>query len=148
MKLAEALLLRADLQRKISRLTSRITPVIIVQAGKQPQEDPIKMLAQLRKTINDLQSIVVKINKTNVATLLPNGGTLMEGLAKRDALKTIQEQLRIIRQAGQINAQSYSNMITTIKINDLQSEMDQTGRTFRELDSLIQGLNWTTELIE
>ncbi len=55
MKLAEALLLRADLQKKIARLTTRITPNMVIQAGKTPQEDPAKLMAQLRKAIVDLQ---------------------------------------------------------------------------------------------
>ena len=68
MKLAEALLLRADLQRKITQLTSRITPVLIVRRNNKPQEDPIKLLAQLRESVTKLQGIIVKINRTNVAT--------------------------------------------------------------------------------
>ncbi|WP_020566956.1 DIP1984 family protein [Neolewinella persica] len=148
MKLAEALLLRADLQRKITQLTSRITPVLIVRRNNKPQEDPIKLLAQLRESVTKLQGIIVKINRTNVATQLADGRTLMEGLAQRDALKTLQTHLRTIRQAATIHGSSYSDMETTVSIKNLQIEIEQTGRSFREIDSQIQGLNWTTELLE
>jgi len=148
MKLAEALLLRADLQKKISRLTSRITPNMVVLAGKSPQEDPAKLMAQLRKTITDLQKLIVKINITNVITTDEGGKTLMENLAVRDAYKTQLEQLRLIRQSAQIHGQSssYNNPVNTIKVSVLQSEIDQTGRAFREIDTKIQGLNWLTDL--
>ena len=35
---------------------------------------------------------------------------------------------------------------TTIDIKNLQIEMDQAGRAFRELDSKIQEINWLTML--
>jgi len=149
MKLAEALLLRADLQKKITRLTSRITPNMVVHAGKSPQEDPAKLMAQLRKAITDLQKLIVKINITNVITKDEAGKTLMENLAVRDAYKTQLEQLRLIRQSAQIhNQSSYNNPVNTIKVTVLQSEIDQTGRAFREIDTKIQGLNWLTDLRE
>lgn len=146
MKLAEALLLRADLQKKVERLTSRLKPVMIVQAGKIPQEDPIKLMAQLRKVIKDLEVIIVKINKTNIVTSLPDGRPIMEGLAQRDSLKTLIAQLRVLRQAAQIPSYNANSMQNTISVKDLQVELDQTGRTFREIDTQIQEINWTTEL--
>jgi hypothetical protein len=148
MKLAEALLLRADLQKKISQLTTRITPLLIIREGRSPQEDPIKLLATLRKSILDLEAIIVKINKTNTETTLADGRTLMQALAHRDALKSLVEQLRIVRRSAQISGQSYDSLKTTVNVKALQSEIDQTGRSFREIDTIIQGLNWTTDLIE
>lgn len=43
MKLAEALLLRSDLLKKIEHIQNRIIPVLIVSDDKHPQEDPIKL---------------------------------------------------------------------------------------------------------
>ncbi len=147
MKLAEALLLRGDLQKKIEHLEHRIRPVLIIQEGKQPQEDPVKLLAQLRKAVQDFEDIVVRINKTNNKTIIENQGPLMNALAKRDALKLLSEKLRTIRQAAQIQNLNYTNnMKATIDIHNLQIEIDQTGRAFREIDSKIQEINWLTEL--
>ncbi len=148
MKLAEALLLRADIMRKIEHLQNRITPVLIVSDDKLPQEDPDKLIAQLRKAIQDLESLIVRINRTNNETKIEGEGSLMEALAKRDSLKMLSEKLRNIRYAAQLNNSSDKNLKTTIDIKRLQVEMDQTGRAFREIDSKIQGLNWLTELIE
>jgi hypothetical protein len=149
MKLAEGLLLRADLIKKIEHLVNRVRPLLVVADDKQPQEDPVKLLAQIRKTNQDLNSIIVRINKTNNETYMNDGLTLMEGLAKRDALKLLSEKLRNIREWSQIdNRNSYGRQIATVNINDLQIEIDQTGRYFREIDSKIQELNWLTELKE
>ena len=148
MKLAEGLLLRADLMKKIEHLQNRIRPVLIVSDDKLPQEDPEELLAQLRKAVQNLENIVVRINKTNNETMVEGEGLLMEALAKRDSLKMLSEKLRNIRYAAQINNSGDNNLKTTISINKLQIEMDQTGRAFREIDSKIQEINWLTELKE
>ena len=146
MKLAEALLLRSDLMKKIEHIQNRIRPVLIVSDDKKPQEDPAKLLAQLRTAIQDLETLVIRINKTNNETHIKGEGSLMEALAKRDSLKMLSEKLRNIRYAAQINNSGDANLKTTIDIKKLQTEMDQTGRAFREIDSKIQELNWLTEL--
>ncbi len=146
MKLAEALLLRADLMKKIEHLQNRIIPVLIVSDNKIPQEDPVKLMAQLRNTIQELESLVIRINRTNNETIVEGEGVLMEALAKRDSLKLLSEKLRNIRFAAQINNSGDKNLKTTIDIKNLQIEMDQTGRAFREIDSKIQGMNWLTDL--
>lgn len=146
MKLAEGLLLRSDLIKKVEHLQNRIRPVLVVSKDRVPQEDPNKLLAQLRNTIQELQSLVIRINKTNNETQVAGEGTLMEALAKRDAMKMLSEKLRNIRYAAQINNTGDTELKTTIDIKNLQIEMDQTGRAFRELDSKIQEINWLTEL--
>ncbi|TYB75886.1 DIP1984 family protein [Bizionia myxarmorum] len=146
MKLAEALLLRSDLMKKIEHIQNRIRPVLIVSDDKKPQEDPAKLLAQLRTAIQDLETLVIRINKTNNETQIKGEGSLMEALAKRDSLKMLSEKLRNIRYAAQVNNSGDANLKTTIDIKKLQSEMDQIGRAFREIDSKIQELNWLTEL--
>lgn len=148
MKLAEGLLLRSDLIKKIDHLQNRIRPVLVVSNDRVPQEDPNKLLAQLRNAIQELESLVIRINKTNNETHIEGEGLLMEALAKRDSLKMLSEKLRNVRYAAQIDNSGEANLNTTIDIKKLQIEMDQTGRAFRELDSKIQEVNWLTELKE
>ena len=146
MKLAEALLLRSDLMKKIEHIQNRIRPVLIVSDDKKPQEDPTKLIAELRTAIQDLEILVIRINKTNNEININGEGSLMETLVKRDSLKMLSEKLRNIRYAAQIDNSGDANLKTTIDIKKLQTEMDQTGRAFREIDSKIQELNWLTEL--
>ncbi|KCW30188.1 DIP1984 family protein, partial [Acinetobacter baumannii] len=47
MKLAEALLLRSDQQKKIISLKQRINANVLVQDGDQPSEDPNELLKQV-----------------------------------------------------------------------------------------------------
>ncbi len=146
MKLAEGLLLRADLLKKIEHLQNRIRPVLVVSDDKLPQEDPDKLIAQLRKAIQDLETLIIRINKTNNETLVEGEGVLMEALAKRDSLKMLSERLRRIRLDAQFDNSGDSNLKNTISIKKLQKEMDETGRAFRKIDSKIQEINWLTEL--
>ena len=146
MKLAEALLLRSDLMKKIEHIQNRIRPVLIVSDDKKPQEDPTKLIAELRTAIQDLEILVIRINKTNNEININGEGSLMEALVKRDSLKMLSEKLRNIRYAAQIDNSGDANLKTTIDIKKLQTEMNQTGRAFREIDSKIQELNWLTEL--
>jgi hypothetical protein len=148
MKLAEALLLRADLQRKIDQLNDRILPNLIVHNQANPQEDPTKLLAQLRDAIGQLERIAVKVNNTNIQTLLPDGRSLMEGLAKRDAIKMLQSKMYDVRRSSTIRSYGHDNQTATLKFPAVQSEIDQLGRSFREIDTIIQRLNWNTDLIE
>lgn len=148
MKLAEGLLLRADLIKKIEHLQNRIMPVLIVSDDRVPQEDPDKLLAQLRKTIQDLEILIIRINKTNNVTIVEGEGLLMEALAKRDSLKLVSEKLRNIRRSAQIFNTGDSNLKTTINIEKLQIEIDQAGRAFREIDSKVQEINWLTFLVD
>lgn len=148
MKLAEGLLLRADLIKKIEHLQNRIMPVLIVSDDRLPQEDPDKLLAQLRKTIQDLEILIIRINKTNNVTVVEGEGLLMEALAKRDSLKLVSEKLRNIRRSAQIFNTGDSNLKTTINIEKLQIEIDQAGRAFREIDSKVQEINWLTFLVD
>lgn len=132
--------------KKIEHLQYRITPLLIVSDDRLPQEDPVELISQLRKTIGDLELIIIKINKTNNETPVDGEGFLMEALAKRDSLKMLSEKLRNIRYAAQINNSGDKNLKSTIDIKKLQAEMDQTGRAFREIDNKIQEINWLTEL--
>lgn len=45
MKPAEALLLKADLMKKIEHLQFRITPLLIVSDDRLPKEDPVELIA-------------------------------------------------------------------------------------------------------
>ena len=47
MKLAEALILRADLQKRLEQLRQRLILNAQVQEGEQPAEDPESLLREL-----------------------------------------------------------------------------------------------------
>jgi hypothetical protein len=86
MKLAEALLLRSDLQKKAASLRERIVASTVVQEGDKPHEDPNELMKQAFGVQEQLASIIADVNRTNVATKLADGRTLTQAMAERDAL--------------------------------------------------------------
>ena len=86
MKLAEALQERADLNKKIEQLRSRITSNALMQEGVLPVEDPEQLLKELDECLNQLEKLIIVINKTNMA-VVSDGELLSDLLAKRDVLK-------------------------------------------------------------
>ena len=66
MKLAEALQERADLNKKIEQLRSRITSNALMQEGVLPVEDPEQLLKELDECLNQLEKLIIVINKTNM----------------------------------------------------------------------------------
>src|SRR5437899_87511 len=86
MKLAEALLLRADIQKKLASLQARAQRYAIVQEGERPAEDPQAILHQVEAVADELQRLVFAINTANLRHKIASGETLTEALAKRDSL--------------------------------------------------------------
>ena len=86
MKLAEALQLRADLQKRMAQLAGRLYDNATVQEGEQPAEDPKELLAEYEDCIVQLEDLMARINRTNCETRTAEG-TLTELLARRDCLR-------------------------------------------------------------
>ena len=150
MKLATALSERADIQRRIAELSTRLNNNAKVQEGEQPSEDPNELLKELDRSIKRLEELISRINRTNNETK-QGKGTLTDLIAKRDCLK---ERIRIMRDflnasSDKINRYSKAEIkiVSTVSVADLQKKVDAYSKELRETDELIQGLNWTTELI-
>ena len=150
MKLATALSERADLQRRISELGMRLNNNAKVQEGESPSEDPAALLSELDADFVRLEELVSRINLTNNATK-SGGKTLTELIAKRDCLKQRISVMSSFLDCSSEKVNRYSKteikIISTVNVTALQKEVDCLSRQLRETDELIQGLNWTTELI-
>jgi hypothetical protein len=86
MKLAEALLMRADLQKKLASLQARAQKYAVVQEGERPAEDPHELFRQIEAVAVELEQLVFAINRANLQHSLASGQTLTEALARRDGL--------------------------------------------------------------
>src|SRR5690606_21897676 len=85
MKLAEALINRADAQKRLAQLRERLNRSARVQEGDEPPENPQALLAELDRTAATLTELIQRINRTNART--PFGdGVLSDALAERDGL--------------------------------------------------------------
>ncbi len=99
MKLAEALQLRADLQKRMEQLASRLYDNATVQEGETPAEDPAALLAEYEDCAAQLEDLMARINRTNCETRTENG-SLTELLAHRDCLKKRVEVYRNFLTSG------------------------------------------------
>jgi hypothetical protein len=150
MKLAEALLLRAEYQQKIGILQARILANLKVEESDAPLEDPNALLREACEVNARLCGLVKQINARNMAAALPGGRALAEALADRDALKKERDLLaEVANQAVQKDYRlTHTELKTrvTVPMADLQKRIDALARDYRELDAQIQAANWTTEL--
>ena len=152
MKLSEALILRADCQKRIEQLRQRLMRSARVQEGEQPPENPATLLAELETTLRDLTDLIQRINKTNSLTNLREGVTISDALAQRDTLLLKRSVYDSLVNAAALNQNRYSQSeiknFSTVNITDLQAQVDRLSRECRELDTTIQAANWNTELID
>ena len=152
MKLGEALTLRSQLQTRIQQLRGRLAASALVQEGEQPPEDPAALLAEFDQLATELERLVTRINHTNVATQLPDGTTLTDALARRDALALRQTVLRQVADVAGQRQQRYGRAeirtLATVDVAALRRQADDLARERRELDVKIQETNWSTDLLE
>lgn len=151
MKLAEALVLRADTQRRIAQLQERISLSVIVQEGDQPPENPQELLNELDRLLSQLSELIARINRTNSQTSLADYASLTDALAERDALRLRFSVLKNIANSASQRVPQYSRseirQVVTVDIAALRRQSDQMARRFRELDTAIQAANWSTDLL-
>lgn len=152
MKLAEALILRSDLQKRITQLKVRLMRNTKVQEGDQPSEDPVILLKELDQLLRELEILIRKINKTNSTTSFHDDVTLSDVLAKRDVLGWRREILSEAVDSASIKQDRYSKsevkFYSTIEVPQVQREINQLSKEYRELDTKIQELNWKTDLMD
>ena len=150
MKLAEALQIRADLQRRIAQMPSRLANNARVQEGSAPSEQPAELLAELRRMLGELERLIIRINLANSRPVGDDGATTMTALiARRDTLRRHIDMMR-----GFLNAASdltprhtltEIRVISTVDVAALRKECDPVTE-LRELEIRIQSLNWTIDL--
>ena len=152
MKLAEALALRSDHKKRMAAYTDRLVRSAKVQEGDRPLEDPTKLLKEFDALADEHEALIARINRTNLAVRLADGRTLTEAIAKRDVLvMRIGTYRRLIADAsvGQIRGtRTEIKIVPTVDVARLQRETDAMSKAHRELDTAIQGANWTADLLD
>lgn len=155
MKLAEALSTRADLQRKINQLRSRITANARYQEGEEPAEDASALLVEAESCLEQLRDLISRINTTNTRIDLGADGTMTDALATRDVLRLRHSLLSSAATAAsgtEVSSfrqiRSELRQLPALPVSDLQRQADVTAQELRELDNRIQHANWTHDLEE
>ena len=150
MLLAEALLERADAQRRLAELKHRVAENAQVQEGEEPAEDPQRLLDEAARVAERIRQLIVAVNVTNAVTRLPDGATVTEALALRDLLGT---RVRLLHDAAAQAAQRPQRFaraeLRTVPVLDagvLRRQADRLAVDHRRLDIALQQVNWSTEL--
>lgn len=150
MKLATALLERANLQVKLNEIKTRLNNNAKVQDGEEPTENPNALLEELDEALNRLEYLMARINITNNSTMV-DGVRLTELLAKKDCLKQrlciMREFLNNASQKIQRYSKTEIKIISTVPVAELQKEVDKIAKELRVTDEKIQEVNWLTELV-
>ncbi len=155
MKLAEALALRAEANRRVEQLRGRIVANARYQEGEEPSEDAASLLAQTSEACAQLESLICRINRTNAAARL-GAGTVTDAIARRDVLKlrhsviTAAADAAATRRDGGWARQLRSELtyISALPVAELRAQADDVARRIRELDMEIQRTNWEVDLID
>lgn len=152
MRLAEALVLRADCQKRLGQLKTRLVNNVRIQEGDTPSEAPQDLFAELGRVTTELRDLIKRINRTNAATPFGSHKSLSDALAERDVL-AIERNLYL--QLAETASNTRDRMMRTeikyvsiINVAETQKHADELAKNYRELDTRIQELNWQTELAE
>lgn len=152
MRLAEALILRADRQKRLEQLKQRVVGSAKVQEGDEPPEDPQGLIAEIERVADELLNLIQKINKTNTLTEAAPGKNLSDLLAERDVLMVRRTIYADLTKAASIvqarTSRSEVKFKSTVSVPDVQKRVDELSKAYRETDAAIQELNWKTDLGE
>ena len=151
MKLAVALQERADLNRKIESLNTRLSSNCLVQEGETPAEDPNTLLQELDECVTRLIDLIARINRTNCETRL-DGRSITDLIAEKDGLKVqLSAYQSVIYEASQTARRathSEIRILSAVDVRQLQKKTDALSKRIRLLDNALQECNWNTELLE
>jgi hypothetical protein len=150
MKLAEALLLRADMKKKIASLRERVASNAVVQDGEKPHEDPTSLMKEAVGVLDELESIALKINSANLSTKLADGRALALLIAHRDKVAQQHSLLQVAIAGTKKEPDRYSmkeiKWVATVEVAKLQKQSDDLSKQLRELNAQIQETNWRVEI--
>ena len=151
MKVAEALSIRKDLQKRIQQIRRRLGDNVKVQEGDEPAENPVELMKELDDCLVKLENVIWRINLTNLKTISETGKSLTQPMAERDMLTLRLSVLRDTYDEAASQRERYSRseikMVTVIDVKQLSKQIDDYASKLRKLDIEIQSLNFQTELI-
>ena len=150
MKLAEALLLRSDMKKKLASLRERVLANAVVQQGEKPHEDPAKLIKEAVGVLEAMESLVLTINTANLSHKLDDGRTLAAVIARRDKLVQQHSLLEAAIVGANREPDRYSmkeiKWVAKLDVAKLQKQADDLARQIRQTNAIIQETNWQVEV--
>ncbi|OTN75687.1 hypothetical protein A5886_000762 [Enterococcus sp. 8G7_MSG3316] len=150
MKLAEALLLRRDLENRLHILRTEITGSVLVQEGDTLDRSVSDLLADYQQGSQQLDEIARQINHTNAHTTIVESSLLVvDALSQRERLRqshALYTQMLDAAKAGPRMGRNEIRYVRTIDTKEITKLLNQTAQQLREIDGQIQQTNWLTDL--
>ena len=157
MKLAEALAERAELVRRAEHLKVRILANARHQDGESPAENASELLSEHAATLDRLQVLIRRINRTNSAAMVRDG-TVTDALASRDVLRMKHKAVTAAADAasgrehdhryGPRQLRSELVYIAALPVSELRDTANDLAKQIRQVDLEIQRVNWEYDLID
>lgn len=152
MKLAEALLIRSDMQKKLAQLKGRISNNIKVQEDDTPSEDPNELIVNASQIITELGALIERIHRTNAIAKTDKGQSMLTLLVERDTLEMRHKLLSDAIEATRSETDRYSpreiKWKVIISVAGLQKQADDIAMKLRQINITIQANNWQIELVD
>ncbi|MDB1694275.1 DIP1984 family protein [Enterococcus casseliflavus] len=150
MKLAEALLLRRDLNNRLFQLRNEISSSVLVQEGDTLDRSITELFKEYDEINQQYSELVVAINRKNAtASLADSALLLMEALEQREQLRRkhalLTQALDETKAAPRVGRNEI-RLVRTIDTKTLTEQLNTTAKHLRELDGKIQQTNWLVDL--
>ena len=150
MKLAEALLLRRDLNNRLFQLRNEISSSVLVQEGDTLDRSITELFKEYDEINQQYSELVVAINRKNAtASLADSALLLMEALEQREQLRrkhALLTQALDETKAAPRMGRNEIRLVRTIDTKTLTEQLNTTAKQLRELDGKIQQTNWLVDL--
>lgn len=152
MKLAKALMIRADLQTRIAHIKRRVLGNAKIQEGDKPTEDPEVLLKEIDVLTTEFENLVKHINRTNISSEFDGDVTMTDALAQRDALavrRNVYHELleSVTSQQSSRRGRLEIKFEIIVDVPGMQRRYDDIAKQYRQLDMKIQERNWQIDLI-
>ena len=151
MKLAEALLIRVDLQKKLRQIETRLVKNAKQQGDEPPSEQPNDLLDEFDECNKQWEELIQRINRTNSFTKTESGLSIADMIIRRDAIKQKLNALYRLSDGATIEMNRYtrSEIIqrSAISVPEIQKQINEMAKAYREIDTKLQAINWNTELL-
>lgn len=152
MKLAEALLIRSDMQKKLAQIKGRIRSNVKVQEGDTPNEDPNALMIEASQVITELSALIERIHRTNAVAQSNEGQSMLTLLIERDTLEMRHKLLIEAIEATDTEVDRYSpreiKWRIMVSVAGLQKQADDIAMKLRKINIFIQANNWQIDLVE
>lgn len=156
MKLAEAILERVEISKRVNDLLQLLRDNAVVQDGDKPLESPTQLLTDLVTCYGRLEEFNRRINLTNNST--PFGPAedgkplkICDALALREILDKEIRELSSVAGAFKVNTSRYSNTeiksVVTMDPKVIRTMVDTLKNKRKDIDRKIQEINWKVELL-